>query len=95
MKPGLAPGDLVISQDVDAESIRIGDIVRYSGAHGDVIHRVVDIEQTPDGLLFTTKGDNNNVEDAPFLESRVKGKVVFDAPYIGWVPIKIKELLAQ
>jgi signal peptidase len=95
MKPGLAPGDLVISQDVDADSIRVGDIVRYSGAHGDVIHRVVEIQQTPDGLLFTTKGDNNNVEDAPFLESRFKGKVVFDAPYIGWVPIKIKELLAQ
>jgi signal peptidase len=93
MKPGLSPGDVVVARDVEPEAIAIGDIIRVRTANGFVIHRVVQIDETDEGLWFTTKGDNNNVRDAPIRESQVAGKVVFDLPYAGWVPIKLKELV--
>jgi signal peptidase len=94
MKPGLGPGDVVFARSVDVESIEVGDIIRFRAANqGYVIHRVVDIDYAPDGLWFTTKGDNNNLEDPLIHQSRVEGKVVFDVPYVGWVPIKLKEIL--
>jgi signal peptidase len=95
MKPGLGPGDLVISKEVDVDTIEIGDIIRYSGANGYIIHRVVNIEDTPEGLVFTTKGDNNNTEDPPVEASRIDGKVILDVPYVGWLPIKIKDLVVD
>lgn len=93
MQPHFGPGDIVIAKSVDTDSIGIGDIVRYRGGQGYIVHRVVDIEETPEGRIFTTKGDNNNTEDPPVLESQVEGKVVFDLPYVGWVPIKLKDLV--
>ncbi len=94
MQPQLGPGDIVFAKDVAAESIEVGDIIRFSTeGYGYVIHRVVDIDQAPDGLWFTTKGDSNNVEDPLVHESRVEGKVVFDVPYAGWLPIKLKGLV--
>jgi len=94
MEPGLGPGDVVITRDVDAASIEVGDVIRFSTeGQGYVIHRVVAIDQAANGLWFTTKGDSNNREDPLVHESRLEGKLVFDVPYVGWLPIKVKELL--
>lgn len=93
MQPHFGPGDIVIAKSVDTDSIQVGDIVRYQGSQGYVVHRVVRIDETVDGRLFTTRGDNNNVDDPPVLESRIDGKIVFDVPYAGWLPIKLKELV--
>lgn len=93
MKPGLEPGDVVFTQEVDPESIQVGDVIQYSSPIGDVIHRVIRIEWGPDEKQFITQGDNNNVEDAPVPFSRVRGKLVYDVPYVGWVPIKLKDLV--
>lgn len=93
MRPGLAPGDLVVSRHVDAESIQIGDIIRFRAPRGDIIHRVMRIEHTQQGLVFTTKGDNNNTEDPSIPATQVEGKVIFDVPYVGWIPIKLKDIV--
>jgi signal peptidase len=93
MKPGFAPGDIVIAREVDPENVKVGDVLRIKGTHGYVFHRVVSIHPTADGLWFTTKGDNNNTNDPPVHESQVAGRIVLDIPHIGWVGIKIKEFL--
>jgi signal peptidase len=93
MKPGLAPGDIVFTEDVDPNSIKVGDVIRYQGSQGDVIHRVIAIEWGPQEKQFITQGDNNNTIDAPVPFSRVKGKLVYDIPYVGWLPIKIRDLV--
>lgn len=94
MQPGLGPGDIVFAKTVDPESIELDDIIRFStDGQRYVIHRVVDIDYAPDGIWFTTQGDSNNVRDPIFHESRLEGKVVFDVPHVGWLPIKLKELL--
>lgn len=93
MKPTFVPGDIVIAKSVDPEDVKIGDIIRIQTSQGFVVHRVVAIDHTPKGLQFTTKGDNNNVADSPVLQTQLHGKVVFDIPYVGWVPIKLKDLV--
>jgi signal peptidase len=93
MKPGFTPGDIVVARGVDPEEIKVGDVLRIKATNGYVFHRVVSVHPTANGLWFTTKGDNNNTNDPPVHESRVAGRIVFDIPYVGWVPIKIKEFL--
>jgi signal peptidase len=94
MKPNLSPGDLVISRSVDVEDIRAGDIIQFDTPHGDVVHRVIRVQHSGQGPVFITKGDNNNTEDPPITASQVEGKVILDVPYVGWVPIKLKEVIA-
>ncbi|HLG12037.1 MAG TPA: signal peptidase I, partial [Dehalococcoidia bacterium] len=95
MKPGLGPGDLVIVKEVDVNTIKVGDVIRYSRPQGSVIHRVTDVKNTPQGRVFITKGDNNDSDDAPVTTAQYQGKVVFELPYVGWVPVEIKKALGN
>ncbi len=90
MEPGLPPGTLVVVKPVDAQDIRIGDVVTYqltSGQPDLVTHRVVAISQTTaGGTSFTFKGDNNATVDAnPVVPDQIKGQVWYSLPWIGWV----------
>ena len=59
MRPALAVGTLVIVQSVSNPSqIQVGDIVEYNPPtlRGPIVHRVIEINETQSGVLFTTKG---------------------------------------
>ena len=76
---GLECGDLLfVVGDTDPE---IGDIVIYSkpGFGYTIVHRVV--EKTETG--YVTKGDNNQLPDAPILASQIQGRSVFAMPLLG------------
>lgn len=45
--------------------------------------------------MLETRGDTNNVNDAPIKEEQVIGKVVFKIPYIGFIKALIQENLIQ
>lgn len=91
MRPVFDAGDVAIVVKVPADVIRRGDIIQFRGGEINVIHRVVDIEETGDSRLFITKGDANNTPDvAPVTAEQVVGKVVFTIRKIGWVGIIIK-----
>ncbi len=69
MYPEIESGDLIICHTIDAEDVKVGDIICFfdpnskSGTNT-VTHRVVEITQTEEGeLAFRTKGDANNAED--------------------------------
>ena len=67
MFPLFERGDVAIIEQIDKEElnkINVGTIIKYQASGYYVIHRVTKIEETDDGLLFTTKGDNNNAEDS-------------------------------
>ncbi len=93
MKPALVPGDLVFTKEARAETFEPGDIVKYRLGHLSVIHRVTEVRRTATGAVLMTKGDNNNAPDEPVMAAQLEGKVVFQIPYIGWVPIKLKNAL--
>jgi signal peptidase len=48
-----------------------------------VVHRIVTIEEGPEGRLFTTRGDNNDAPDPSITATEIEGKVVFLIPEVG------------
>jgi len=72
MNPLLFEGDLAIIKSVESDSVSTGDVIRFRvtednqkklGLPDTILHRVVSIRSSPSGLMFTTKGDNNPLQD--------------------------------
>jgi signal peptidase len=93
MSPTLDAGDVVITRDVPAEEIEVGDIIRFRRQDIQIIHRVVDVEKESGRYYFVTQGDANNVEDPPVLEGQLEGKVILIVPKVGWVSIGVRRLI--
>ena len=101
MRPALEMGDLVIIQGMPATGIHQGDIIAFEQPkeHGQgnatrtwpfiayMVHRVVKIQSLANGtILFTTKGDNNDIVDArPVPDLRVHGRIIYRIPYLGYL----------
>jgi len=96
MRSTLDVGDIVIVSKVPTDEIQKGDTIQYKTQDMalPVVHRVQDIYKEQGNLYFITKGDaNTNPDIDPVLADNVNGKVVFNLPKIGWVPIAFKEIL--
>ncbi len=93
MNPTLYTGDVVVTDQVAPATIQVGDIIRFRRDTIDVVHRVVAIQNEGGQIVFTTRGDNNNVDDDPFPASRYEGKVILILPKIGWVSIYLRQAL--
>ena len=69
MVPEFEKGDLIISKAVDdSTALEKGDIITYQTTiEGEEVlntHRIVDVTETDGFVFYTTKGDNNEIEDA-------------------------------
>jgi len=88
MEPKMSPGDAVIVREVPASEIEERDIITFqrSGSDTPTTHRVVEKQQTEDGVAYVTKGDANEERDRGTVpQERVVGEVVFVIPFIGHV----------
>ena len=57
-------GDLIFVGKAAPEELKVGDIIAFMSGQTTVTHRITSITDGEDGeLLFTTKGDANEVED--------------------------------
>jgi signal peptidase I len=61
MAPLIRPGDYVLMSQVPAEHIHPGDIVVFRRGNDKIVHRVLKIFRSDEGLRFTEKGDNSCV----------------------------------
>lgn len=91
MVPTIKINDTVVIKRIDG-NYKIGDIVTFlsSDINYDgltITHRIVDKGKTNGNKLFyTTKGDNNAVNDAtPVFNEAIYGKVIFKIPKIGYI----------
>lgn len=84
MEPELSTGDLLIIAERD--SYDVDDVVVFQDGRMAVVHRIVSI----DGDSVVTRGDANNVDDAPISREQIKGIVVLAIPYAGFVVNMIK-----
>lgn len=84
MEPELSVDDMIIVKDTG--DYQVDDIVVFEDKTIMVVHRIVDI----DGDEIITKGDANNVEDAPITIDCIKGEVVASVPGAGIVVNAIK-----
>jgi signal peptidase len=76
MEPGIGTGDLLISRNLAADDVEVGDVVTLHSEMTDklVTHRVTEISPNPDGTWeIKMKGDAN---DEPDLETYTVGASV-------------------
>lgn len=87
MEPAIRTGSVVVVSQ--QERYEAGEVITFGEVAGDQIpttHRIVS-EQLIDGeLAYTTKGDANEEADLePVLANDVRGKVLFDIPWLGFI----------
>jgi signal peptidase len=63
MEPTIHKGSLVIDAPVTADALKLGDIITFDHYDQTTTHRIVGIEGTANGTMFSTKGDANQVGD--------------------------------
>ena len=79
MEPELNVNDFVIIKKL--ESYQQSDIVVYQDESSLVIHRIIDMDEE----TAVTKGDANEIADAPIKISAIKGKLIASVPSIGLI----------
>ncbi len=98
MEPLIYPGDLVLAGPVNADGVRVGEIVLYKLSNSQrVMHRVVAIQQGKDGEReFILKGDNNNTTDMfPVTDDQLMGRYIGRVPRVGWIPLRFQQALRK
>ena len=91
MVPVYNVGDILISMEIDAEDIKVGDDIVYLGKKGTfsgkvVTHRVISIEKQEDGnYKIITQGVANNAADPEIDQTQVYGKVICNVKILGWI----------
>ena len=97
MVPLFSRGDMIVVEQIDEEDIahiQVGDVIKFQSDNYYVIHRVYAIEETDDGLLFTTKGDNNNAPDSKKVRpEQIQGLYKFHVKYLGFPSVWLSEAL--
>jgi signal peptidase len=85
MQPTFSAGDLVITQTIPVDTVRVGDVITFiqPGSSRPLIHRITSMENG----VITTRGDTNPVDD-PWritLTSTTTDRLVAVVPYLGWL----------
>jgi signal peptidase len=85
MSPAIPTGSLVFVRS--AGEYREGDVITFSSNNGGYItHRVYEVREEAGRAVYVTKGDANDEPDVNLVEEeRVKGRIVFHIPAIGYV----------
>lgn len=90
MEPTYSTGSLLYVKDVEPSELSEGDVITYR-LTGDtlVTHRIVEMvpsEENPSDMLYRTKGDANETEDANLVSAdQLVGTPVFNIPYLGYL----------
>lgn len=88
MEPGIQTGSIIaVDLDVDATKLQVGDVITFRETEEMLItHRITEVVNSGDTILFRTKGDNNNAEDMnPVLSENVVAQYTgFTIPYVGY-----------
>lgn len=91
MEPGIQTGSLIAvktAEKGEKSNFQEDDVITFVGEENNLItHRITEVSPTDSGVVYTTKGDNNNAPDsAPVLAKSVVGLYTgFTIPYVGYV----------
>ena len=85
MEPTIHKGSLVIDEPVSADKLRLGDIITFDHYDQTTTHRIVGLEGSANGAMFSTKGDANQVTDPePLAFPGRVGLVKLAIPGVGY-----------
>ncbi|WP_067727081.1 signal peptidase I SipW [Oceanobacillus damuensis] len=91
MEPGIQTGSIIAVKSLTEEekaSFANGDVITFMEEDNKLItHRITEVTTTENGVLYTTKGDNNNAADkTPVIAENVVGSYNgFTIPYVGYL----------
>lgn len=79
MEPTINVNDLIVIKKCAEADIQKGDIITYKKQDGTIVsHRIIRINKENGHNVYTTKGDNNDIEDEEKIKhSQVYGKYLF------------------
>ncbi len=99
MSPVFSRGDGIIYENIKyIENVEVGDILVFYNSGRIITHRVLGIVDSPNGRIYKTKGDNNNVkDDFDVKEKDSIGVVKYVIKYVGfptvWFSENIKRIM--
>ncbi len=78
MEPAIMKGDFIISEVVDNDDLKVGDVISFFAVEKDYVlvktHRIVAIDDSGIGRSFITRSDKNAVnDDVPVFENDIVG----------------------
>lgn len=94
MKNTFNKGDIIIVEKInDFSKVEVGDVLVFDYDNAYVSHRVFNIIKSGNDYYFETKGDNNSDKDNFIVGvNKVKGKVLYNVPYLGWPSVFFNDL---
>lgn len=96
MKPSINEGDLLIIENCQIEDIDVEDIIEFGVEDYRVVHRVIKISKSGNGISLVTKGDNNIKEDKlPVTSDNLIGCFKYRIPYLGYPAYLVRRLLVK
>ena len=91
MEPTIDINDVIITKKVQEEEIKVQDIITFIKDNEVITHRITKIENEENIKKYTTKGDNNNIEDSfKITYDNIEGKHILTLPNLG-VIVKVLE----
>ena len=94
MNPVFYRGDAVIVEKRIPDELETNQVIAFKKDGNIFVHRIVKVRKENNVYYYTTKGDNNNVEDeGELIISDVVGIVEYVVPVIGYPTVWLNELL--
>ncbi len=90
MIPKYEIGDIIISKEIDASEINVGDDITYKAKKGDlnniiITHQVIEKRQENEKYKFITKGIANDTADPEIDDSQIYGKVIYKSVILSFI----------
>ena len=90
--------DVIAVKDCDPNTLKVGDDIAYRGEKGGlegllITHRIINIEESEKGKIYTTRGVNAPAEDPKITSNQILGIVVGEVPFISQLNHIIKSQL--
>lgn len=90
MEPVYKVMDVILVDEVDSKTLKVGDDVVYLGSSGDfrgkiITHRVTKIDDTGKIIKFYTQGVANTAEDPVVEETQIYGKVLHKVVMLSFI----------
>ena len=94
---GLYKGDIIVLIGKKTQEYKIGDIIIFKVGKQTtpIIHRIINIENEGNELVFSTKGDHNSGQhnyEVSIKQEQILGKAAFRIPGIGWAKLFFFEI---
>ncbi len=86
MEPAVQVGSIVVTQKIDVDNVKAGDIIVFHRSDSKTLHRVVDKIVENDSYYFRTKGDANEDPDPWLVQpEQIQGALLLTIPYYGYL----------